>query len=68
MRDLQKRIAKLEQIGPQGKAHIIVVHQGQTSEEAQQRYVEHYPEGSKAKLIYIDWPIPEPDLLPAAFS
>lgn len=68
MRDLQKRVTKLEQLGPQGKAHIVVVAAGQNPNEAEQAYLLDHPDAKQGKLITYLTNVPEPDPLPAEFA
>ena len=68
MRDLQKRITRLEQFGPQGKVHIVVVAAGQDPSAAEQTYLLEHPEAKQGRLITYLTNIPEPDPLPAAFA
>ncbi len=68
MRDLQKRIAKLEQAGPQGKAHIVVVAAGQDPSEEERAYLLDHPEAKQGKLITVVTNVPGPDPLPAEFA
>jgi len=68
MRDLQKRIAKLEQLGPQGKIHVVVVRAGQDPEEEWQKYLHDHPEAAQGKIAFFHTNVPEPDPLPAEFA
>lgn len=68
MRDLHKRIAKLEQAGPGGKIHVVVVRSGQDPEEAKQRYLHDHPEAAEGNIVFFHTNVPEPDPLPAEFA
>jgi len=68
MRDLQKRITRLEQSGSQGKVHIVVVAAGQDPTEAEQAYLLDHPDAKQGRLITYRTNIPEPDPLPAEFA
>lgn len=68
MRDLQKRIAKLEHLGPQGKIHVVVVRDGQDPEAARQKYLIDYPDAAQGKLIFLHTHVPELQPLPAKFA
>lgn len=68
MPDLVKRVARLEQVGSGGKTHVVVVREGQDSEEAKQRYLHDHPDAAQGKLAFFHTQVPEPDPLPAEFA
>ena len=68
MRDLQKRISKLEQVGPGGKTHVVVVHAGQDPEAMRQQYLRDYPEAAHGRLAFFRTNIPECLPLPVEFQ
>ena len=68
MRDLQKRVARLEQVGPGGKTHVVVVRAGHDPEAARQKYLHDYPEAAQGKLTFFHTHIPERQPLPPEFA
>lgn len=68
MRDLQKRIVKLERVGPGGKTHVVVVRDGQDPKAARQKYLLDYPDAAQGKLIFLHTHIPPRQPLPAEFA
>ena len=68
MRDLQKRIARLEHAGPGGKTHVVVVRAGQDREAVKQSYLRDYPEAAQGRIAFFHTNIPERQPLPAEFA
>jgi hypothetical protein len=68
MRDLTKRVAKLEQVGPGGKTHVVVCRDGQDPEAMRQQYLRDYPEAAHGRVAYLHTHIPPRQPLPAEFG
>ena len=68
MRDLQKRISKLEQLSPGGKTHVVVVRAGQDPEAMRQQYLRDYPKSAQGRLVFFHTNIPERQPLPVEFA
>ena len=63
MRDLQKRVAKLEQV-QSGETPLIFVPLGSTLEEAKAAWLSAHPGEHPDKINYFISSMPEPDPLP----
>jgi hypothetical protein len=68
MRDLQKRIAKLERVGPGGKTPLVYVPMGSTPEEATAAWLAEHPGVQPAKINCFISSIPECLPLPVEFN
>jgi len=65
MRDLAKRVTRLERVGPGGKTHVVVCRDGQDPEAARQRYLLNYPEAAQGRMAFFYTHLPERQPLPA---
>lgn len=68
MRDLQKRIARLEHAGLGGKTHVVVVRAGQAPEAMRQKYLRDHPEAAQGRIAFFHTNIPERLPLPVEFA
>lgn len=68
MRDLTKRVARLEQVGSGGKTHIVVVRAGQDPEAMRQKYLRDHPEAAQGRIAFFHTNIPERLPLPVEFA